>query len=903
MDADLLLAATYRGDLRAFEALVHAQAGRLRRIAWRITGDETLADDVVQETFLRVLRVPPAGRPSRSAAAWLSRVTVRVALNLLASERARRRREERYAMERSEAMKDATAAGKALPQELDRPVAEALASLSPETRAALWLHVVEGEGVRQVAACLHSSRSTISRRIRAGLEALRASLVKSGVSLAGAAALRSTLLGSEMPPAASLVREILEAGTLAMAAEAASTGKPDALDAALAEPARSLPFPAGIAAAAVVTVGIFAALAWLLFPRSEDDRGGEPAVPIATAPAVLPAGDSPEPKSEERPIEPAPPAPVKEPAVVAGTVRDENGEPIASAGVYLAFHPPAEEDQGQDAMLGRFFRADYYRRSRFLEAESDGEGRFVFERVAETGTATLSAFKEGYSGALAAVKIEAESRSEADLVLAEGRTLTGRVTAADGSPVADAVVSVCQAWSQASHVFRGAGLAPTGADGRFRLGLGAGTAACHLRVNSDSQDQDFFIDVQVEDEGVELTLKEFAQVEGTITWSDGTPASGLTVRATGRLPEPPIPISRMGLRPTAVHNGLVGADGRYVIPGLHPRLGYDIFVIDLSLGERQASMSPLSPRWQHSFRLEPGDVKVWDHAVPKPIVLRGRIHTERSGAPLHEGQVGIRKNGKRLGHVSVWADAEGFFEMRLNTGPGEYRVHAEPPVGFPTSEEASDLIDARFGRTLQLSSHQEVEVDLTIFEPAILPLRVIDHRGEPAENVRAVLHVTFPNGRKLSHDAPRLLDDTGRTSFLLYYPAAEFRYEIGAHPGGPTVETGRHAGEPGVTLPEETVVLPRVCDLTAVLRDASGKPCAECFIYLRVIYEEGPPAELGGRTDKQGTLEVRSRVRAAAFVLELRSQASKILWRSQRLDGTAGNALDLGEVVLAGVDD
>ena len=54
-------------------------------------------------------------------------------------------------------MKDGAPRQMALPQDLDRPVAEALASLSPETRAALWLHVVEGEGVRAVAASLDSN--------------------------------------------------------------------------------------------------------------------------------------------------------------------------------------------------------------------------------------------------------------------------------------------------------------------------------------------------------------------------------------------------------------------------------------------------------------------------------------------------------------------------------------------------------------------------------------------------------------------------------------------------------------------------------------------------------------------------------------------------------------------------
>jgi len=41
--------------------------------------------------------------------------------------------------------------------------------------------------------------------------------------------------------------------------------------------------------------------------------------------------------------------------------------------------------------------------------------------------------------------------------------------------------------------------------------------------------------------------------------------------------------------------------------------------------------------------------------------------------PVNEGQVGVRKDGKRLRLISCWADAEGRFELRLDTGPGEYR--------------------------------------------------------------------------------------------------------------------------------------------------------------------------------------------------------------------------------------
>ena len=50
-----LIRAARAGDHGAFERLVHGQSQRLFRIAWRVVGDAFLAEDVVQETLLRVL--------------------------------------------------------------------------------------------------------------------------------------------------------------------------------------------------------------------------------------------------------------------------------------------------------------------------------------------------------------------------------------------------------------------------------------------------------------------------------------------------------------------------------------------------------------------------------------------------------------------------------------------------------------------------------------------------------------------------------------------------------------------------------------------------------------------------------------------------------------------------------
>jgi len=351
----------------------------------------------------------------------------------------------------------------------------------------------------------------------------------------------------------------------------------------------------------------------------------------------------------------------------------------------------------------------------------------------------------------------------------------------------------------------------------------------------------------------------------------------------------------MGLRPFVVQDGLVGEDGTYLIEGLHPRLIYNIFIVHDSPGEQPAKT--LTVGGVNSFQLDAGEGKIWDHVVSRPITIRGRIRTGATGTPLPEGQVGLRKDGKRLKLISIWADRDGFFEHRLDTGPGEYRIHAEPPVGFPTSDEVSDLIDERFGQTLHLPDYGDVEVDLTIFEPAVFSIRVLDQEGQPVKNIHGNLHVTFPNGQKMQSDAPRVLDDTGRTRFLLYFPATEFWYEISAHRNGPAAETGRYASIPGAALPEETIILPPACDLEAALFDPSGEPCREERFSLRVIYHDGSRKNFSSRTDRQGRVELNGRIRAAAFVLELHSANSRFSWKSPSLDGRA-RKLDLGKVVL-----
>ena len=71
------------GDREAFQALVERHSRNVFRLAFRMTGNEEDADDVVQETFLKAYRSLPgfAGRSQFST--WLHRIAANCALDLM----------------------------------------------------------------------------------------------------------------------------------------------------------------------------------------------------------------------------------------------------------------------------------------------------------------------------------------------------------------------------------------------------------------------------------------------------------------------------------------------------------------------------------------------------------------------------------------------------------------------------------------------------------------------------------------------------------------------------------------------------------------------------------------------------------------------------------------------------
>ena len=165
------------------EALAEAyrrHAGAVYALARRLLVDTSLAEEVVQEVFLRIWNSPDKYDPERgSLRSYLLAQCHGRSVDLLRSESSRRKREERDLRRTAEAGYDLE--HEVVDLAVAERVKEALATLPEGERQAIALAYFGGHTYREVADLLDTPEGTVKSRIRAGLRRLRAELVGAGL--------------------------------------------------------------------------------------------------------------------------------------------------------------------------------------------------------------------------------------------------------------------------------------------------------------------------------------------------------------------------------------------------------------------------------------------------------------------------------------------------------------------------------------------------------------------------------------------------------------------------------------------------------------------------------------------------------------------------------------------------
>src|SRR5881398_1591006 len=88
-EAAAVLARARQGDGEAFQALVEQHSRSVFRLAYRMTGNEQDAEDVVQESFLRAYRQLGRFESRANFGTWLYRIVANCSVDLMRSKQAR----------------------------------------------------------------------------------------------------------------------------------------------------------------------------------------------------------------------------------------------------------------------------------------------------------------------------------------------------------------------------------------------------------------------------------------------------------------------------------------------------------------------------------------------------------------------------------------------------------------------------------------------------------------------------------------------------------------------------------------------------------------------------------------------------------------------------------------------
>lgn len=181
MEDAALVARLQEGSEAALAEVYSRHSGPVHGLARRILRDETLAEEITQEVFLRLWNDPEKFDATRgSLRSFLLAHTHGRSVDLIRSESARRTREENEARMAPE-VAASNVEDEVLQITLAGEVKEALASLTDGERKAIELAYFGGHTYREVAEVLGEPEGTVKSRIRSGLKRLKVALSSAGV--------------------------------------------------------------------------------------------------------------------------------------------------------------------------------------------------------------------------------------------------------------------------------------------------------------------------------------------------------------------------------------------------------------------------------------------------------------------------------------------------------------------------------------------------------------------------------------------------------------------------------------------------------------------------------------------------------------------------------------------------
>ena len=164
------------GDYRAFDLLVLKYQSRLISTAFKFVKDVQIAEDIVQDSFIKAFNALESFREDSSFYTWIYRITVNTSKNFLVS---KKRKSELLNSDLSEeASYEVEPVETYSPEDLlqatqlQKVITETFDQLGEDTRTALTLRELDGLSYEQIADVVNCPVGTVRSRIFRGREVI-----------------------------------------------------------------------------------------------------------------------------------------------------------------------------------------------------------------------------------------------------------------------------------------------------------------------------------------------------------------------------------------------------------------------------------------------------------------------------------------------------------------------------------------------------------------------------------------------------------------------------------------------------------------------------------------------------------------------------------------------------------
>jgi len=419
--------------------------------------------------------------------------------------------------------------------------------------------------------------------------------------------------------------------------------------------------------------------------------------------------------------------------VLRGRVVDANGRPLP--GTSVSVHT-IERQLATKGLLVYMAEQASTVPTALSQVQSDDEGYFAFSAV-DDGTYSLVARLKGYASGHESDVIVAKARGAGVLtiVLGQGGVMTGKVTDAEGKPLADAQVIAIRDERRMMRSLVQREVALTDEKGRYTIDTLTADQSYRFGVVAKGYAPVYEVSgvrVTREDQEKDFALVKGGNLAGVVTDEQtGKPVEGARIA---------VYVGPMGFGRRNQKDGARAASdlrrsdakGRFTFEALNP--GAVASAVVQAPGYVTASFSMWPPpgnQWPDIVADETTEVTV---ALKRGGSISGHVSAKEGGEPIQGAEITLMQTGwgamasMWVGTPTAISGSDGAYNL-VGVLPGKYRMLAVAE-GFspPGGEEGVEIEVPATGGTQ--------ERDLTLISAGVVEGTVTDLEGEPIAGVK-----------------------------------------------------------------------------------------------------------------------------------------------------------------------